>query len=126
MRDHTSLRAWQCARAVAFGVLRLGRSHWKPWAAAHFDQALRASLSVQLNIAEGYAFGDGPTFVRHLRIAYGSAVETGDILVLLRDAEVVDAETIASLIDANAEGRACLVGLLRRRNGWRPTQAGTH
>lgn len=83
-------------------------------------------MSVQLNIAEGYAFGDGPTFVRHLRIAYGSAVETGDILVLLRDAEVADIETLASLIDANVEGKACLLGLLRRRNGWRPAQAGTH
>ena len=109
MRDHTSLKAWQCARTVALGVLQLGRAHWKPWAAPHFDQVLRSSLSVPLNIAEGYAFGDGPTFVRHLRIAYGSAVETGDLLALLRDGDIVRAEAVAPLMRSSIECRACLL-----------------
>lgn len=123
MRDHTSLKAWQCARTVALGVLQLGRAHWKPWAAPHFDQVLRSSLSVPLNIAEGYAFGDGPTFVRHLRIAYGSAVETGDLLALLRDGDIVRAEAVAPLMRSSIECRACLLGLLRRRGGWRPPRS---
>ncbi len=33
------------------------RSHWKPHASALFDQLQRAALSVQCNIAEGYALG---------------------------------------------------------------------
>ena len=75
MRDHKSLQVWQSAHAVARGVIELAKSHWKPYAAALFDQLQRASLSVQLNIAEGYTFGDTPSFRRHLGIAYGSALE---------------------------------------------------
>ena len=89
MRDHRSLHAWQEARAVVLGSLELARNSWKPYASALFAQLQRASLSVQLNVAEGYAFGESPSFTRHLAIAYGSAVETGDLLEVLIDAQVV-------------------------------------
>jgi four helix bundle protein len=82
MRDHTSLRAWQEAHAVSIGVIRLAKEFWKPYAAGLFTQLQRASLSVQLNVAEGYTFGNSPSFTRHLGIAYGSAVETGELLQL--------------------------------------------
>ena len=82
MRNHTTLRAWQEAHAVSIEIIRLCKSAWKPYAAALFSQLQRASLSVQLNIAEGYTFGDSPSFTRHLGIAYGSAVETGELLRL--------------------------------------------
>jgi hypothetical protein len=39
-----------------------------------------------------YTFGDSPTFTRHLDIAYGSAVETGELLRLALDAEVLAGE----------------------------------
>ena len=74
--DHRSLYAWQEARAVALGAIDLARVSWKPYASALFSQLQRASLSVQLNIAEGYAYGNSPSFTHHLAIAYGSAVET--------------------------------------------------
>ena len=35
---------------------------------------------MQLNIAEGYALSSPPLFYRHLRIAYGSAIETNELL----------------------------------------------
>ena len=65
------------------------RTNWKPYAAALFSQLQRASLSVQLNIAEGYAYADSPCFTRHLSIAYGSAVETGDLLEIALEAKVL-------------------------------------
>jgi four helix bundle protein len=77
MRDHRSLEAWQEARLVVLGAIQLSRVSWKPYAAALFGQFQRASLPVQLNIAEGYAYANLPSFTRHLAIAYGSAVETG-------------------------------------------------
>ena len=121
MRDHTSLRAWQTARFVALEVLRLARTHWRPWVSAPFGQVTRSALSVQLNITEGYSFGDAPSFTRHLRIAYGSALEVADTLALLRDCGAVDEAGIDRLIAANQECRACLVGMLRRRDRW-PTR----
>jgi four helix bundle protein len=115
MRDHTSLRAWQEAHAISVEVIRLARSSWKPYAAALFSQLQRASLSVQLNIAEGYTFGDSPTFTRHLGIAYGSAVETAELLRLALDAEIVQKEPLRMLLQRVHETERLLLGLLKRR-----------
>jgi four helix bundle protein len=96
-------------------VIRLARSSWKPYAAALFSQLQRASLSVQLNIAEGYTFGDSPTFTRHLGIAYGSAVETGELLQLALDAEVVDSEPLKALLKRARRTERLLLGMLKQR-----------
>src|ERR1041385_4851919 len=80
MRDHTSLIAWQEARQVASDILDLSETRWTPALGAVWGQLQRSSLSVQLNIVEGYALGTGALFTKHLRIAYGSAVETGELL----------------------------------------------
>src|SRR5690349_3421867 len=82
MRDHKSLVAWQVSNQVAREVLRLSRTRWRPSASALFHQLQRASLSVQLNIAEGYALYGSQRFRYHIRIAYGSAVETTELLEL--------------------------------------------
>lgn len=119
MRDHTSLYAWQEAHATSVGVIRLARSSWKPYAAALFNQLQRASLSVQLNIAEGYTFGNSPTFTRHLGIAYGSAVETGELLQLALDAEIVDSETLRGLLKQTRRTERLLLGMLKQRRGLR-------
>ena len=110
MRDHTSLHAWQEAHAISVAVIRMCRSSWKPYAASLFTQLQRASLSVQLNIAEGYTYGNSPTFTRHLGIAYGSAVETGELLQLAIDAEVVSTEPVASLLQRTPTGGAVAAG----------------
>jgi four helix bundle protein len=97
------------------GVIRLSRDCWKPYAAALFAQLQPSSLSIQLNIAEGYSFGNTPTFTRQLGIACGSAVETVELLRLGVEAEVFPARTDATLLlHAN---RSCqlLLGLLKRR-----------
>jgi four helix bundle protein len=100
-------------------VIRLVRSFWKPYAAALFNQLQRASLSVQLNIAEGYTFGDSPTFTRHLGIAYGSAVETGELLQLALDAEIVDAQTLKGLLTQTRRTERLLLGMLKQRRAFR-------
>jgi four helix bundle protein len=115
VRDHRSLRAWQEAHAVSLGVIRMSRDCWKPYAAALFEQLQRSSLSTQLNIAEGYTFGNTPTFTRHLGIAYGSAVETVELLMLGIEAEVLPAHVGGDLL---LHGKRCsqlLLGLLKRR-----------
>jgi len=115
VRDHTSLRAWQEAHAISVAVIRLARSSWKPYASALFNQLQRAWLSVQLNIAEGYTFGESPTFTRHLGIAYGSAVEEGELLRLAWDAEVVADERLEALLLRCRQTERLLLGMLKRR-----------
>jgi four helix bundle protein len=115
VRDHRSLQAWQEARAVVLETLSLSRECWKAYAAALFSQLQRASLSVQLNIAEGYAYGDSPSFSRHLAIAYGSAVETGELLEILLDGEIAPATRLSQLINSNQRSQRLLLGLLKWR-----------
>ena len=113
MRDHRSLHAWQEARSVVLGVIELARDSWKPYAAALFSQLQRASLSVQLNIAEGYAFGESPTYTRHLRIAYGSAVETGELLETALKANVIPIDPGLRILTRNRRSQRLLLGMLR-------------
>ncbi len=118
MRDHRSLEAWKEARTVVLGTLEVARSSWKPYAAALFSQLQRASLSVQLNIAEGYAYANSPSFTRHLAIAYGSAVETGELLEIALEADIVPQAAGKHLLASNQRSQRLVLGLLKwRRRG---------
>jgi four helix bundle protein len=72
-------------------------------------------LSVELNIAEGYTFGPGPTYTRHLGIAFGSAVETNELLRIALEAGVLDAGTAVPLLERSDRACRLLVGLLKKR-----------
>ena len=96
-------------------IIQLARTAWQPYASALFAQVQRASLSVKLNIAEGYTFGDSPTFTRHLGIAYGSAVETGELIHLLAEAEIVQPAAVAEVERRNARCQRLILGLVKRR-----------
>jgi four helix bundle protein len=115
MRDHRSLHAWQEAQAVTLGAIALARDSWRPYAAGLFSQLQRASLSVQLNIAEGYAFGESPTYARHLRTAYGSAVETGELLEIALKANLIPVDPGTHLLNHNRRSQRLLLGMLRSR-----------
>jgi four helix bundle protein len=115
MRDHRRLEAWQEARHVTLAVVAISRNHWHPWASALFSQLQRASLSVQLNIAEGSTFGDSANYTRFLGIAYGSAVEAGELLELLMDAQAVPTEEGRALLQHASRSQRLLLGLLKRR-----------
>ena len=95
-------------------VIQAARSHWQPWASALFAQVLRASLSVQLNIAEGAAFGPSPTYTRHLAIAYGSAVESRELIEHLIDADTLPRPLGDELLKHAARTQSLLLGLLKR------------
>ena len=119
MRDHTSLIAWQEAEAVAITAVRLSRTYWRPPARAIFDQLLRASVSAQVNISEGYAWTDSPTFRRHLQIAYGSAVGCGDLLRLLERTGIVPPAEIAPVSERCGRCQRLILGLYHRVAGKR-------
>jgi len=119
MRDHTSLLAWQEAHTVTLLVIRVAQTAWKPYGSALFYQLQRAALSTQLNIAEGYTFADSPTFTRHLGLAYGSAVETGELVRLLGEAGLVDPTALTELRERNARCQRLVLGLLKRRRALR-------
>jgi len=110
--------AWQRSRQVVLGSLSLCEAAWRPSHGAVFSQLQRAALSVQLNIAEGYALWHPKQRRRHLRIAYGSAVETVDLLELLQDCTVLAGNDIGPLVlQAREVCRMLIVWLKRTEEG---------
>ena len=114
MISHKSLKAWQEAGWVTSTAIDLSRTHWKPYAQAIFSQLQRASLSTQVNIAEGYSFTNTPTFARHLSIAYGSSIETGELLEMLGKKEIVPSEQIQDILKHCTNSQKLILGLLKR------------
>jgi four helix bundle protein len=114
MQGHKSLEAWKSAHAVVSGVFDSTFAAPHPRAYPIYDQLRRAALSVQLNIAEGYAMQSGKAFKRYLVIAYGSAIETGDVLELIIE-KALGPERLAKNILADAlRTQRLLLGLIRR------------
>ncbi|HKV73163.1 MAG TPA: four helix bundle protein [Gemmatimonadales bacterium] len=115
MRDYRQLEAWQEARATTLMVYGDARKYWHPSVGALFHQLQRSALSVQLNIAEGASFGNSPTFTRFLGIAYGSAVETGEVLRLLLDLKALPTPLCNRLLEHSTRCQRLLLGLLKKR-----------
>jgi four helix bundle protein len=110
MRDHKSLLAWQEANAVVRMVMVSTRGHRHPCA----EQLQRAALSVQLNIAEGYALSSSKRFRNHLDIAYASAVETSELLELSGEIELLPSHLIGPAVKRCRRCQGLLLGLIKR------------
>ena len=111
---HRSLHAWKEAKEVSRAAYRASRDHWKPAAAAIFNQLQRAALSIRLNIAEGFALADYGRFGNHLAIAYGSAVETEECLELALEEGIIPEDISKQTIERCQRCQRLLVGLLKR------------
>ena len=120
MHDHRTLIAWQRAREVVLELCRRRDSLWRRNVAAMVDQLQRSALSAQLNLAEGHAWRPGARWQYHLSIAYGSAVETTDLLDLLLDLSD-PGDRLLELRAKSIEVQAMTLALLRKakRNGER-------
>ena len=112
MHDHKSLLAWQQAKAVVRLVMLATLKCRQPYAVV--DQLQRAALSVQLNIAEGYAFKTARRFRNHLDIAYASAVETAELLELSGDLNLFPSEVARDALEHCRQSQRLLRGLIRR------------
>jgi four helix bundle protein len=110
MRSHKQIIAWQVARELTVAVHRWVDGHWTPPRSSALEQLRRASLSVRLNIVEGYACGPGPRCRNHLRIAFGSAVECTEILEFLSE---LGADT-QLLIELSRRVQALTLRLMQR------------
>jgi four helix bundle protein len=120
LRDHKSILAWQEAHKVTNAVFDGVRANWKPFAATVFGQLQRASLSVQLNIAEGYALRSARRFRNHLEVAYGSAVETGELLELAIRKRMLPDDLSHQALENCRRCQRLLLGLIKRYRENRP------
>jgi four helix bundle protein len=112
MRDHKSLLAWQEAHTVVLALLPAIHQVKHAYANPIFAQLQRAALSVQLNIAEGYALKTSKRFRNHLDIAYGSAVETAELLELSGELHLLSSEVTTYTLQRCRQCQRLLRGLI--------------
>src|SRR6266545_3248398 len=125
MQKLNSLAAWNFARKVSRCAYRLTLE--KPLS-RHFglsDQIRRASASIPANIAEGYAMGTTPQFIKFLRIALGSATELATHLELVKDLELGVCDQLDEALQLCNREIGLLIGLVfslgRRQRASRPS-----
>ena len=114
------LDAWRVAQDLAYAAYLLTLS---PQLSKHFaliDQIRRAALSVPANIAEGYALGTTPQFLRGLKIALGSNTELYSHLAVLARLELVPTNDVHAVIDLCNRVIAMTIGLIRKLSRDRP------
>jgi len=69
------LIVWERAHALTLAIYKASERFPKHEMFGLTSQIRRASVSVESNIAEGYALGTAPNYLRHLHIAIGPLAE---------------------------------------------------
>lgn len=114
VRNLESFDAWRCGQDLASLAYKLTLS---PQLHRHFaliDQIRRAALSIPANIAEGYALGTTPQFLRCLRIALGSTAELRSHLQVARRVHLIPERDVSATLDLCDRMLALVLGLIRK------------
>ena len=104
---------WQRAHRLAIRVHRETAGTVSVRCPALVDQVRRSTESIGDNIAEGRGGGSNGVYVRHLRIALGSAAEADAQLCRLNDRGDLPPEVALELRDELATIRRLLLALER-------------
>ena len=96
MSGYKELRVYQRGYAAAKSVNRMTERYPKEETYGIIDQMRRASVSIALNVAEGYAKRESQQeFKRFLMMAMGSANEMNVLLDFSKDFGYIDGQTYA-------------------------------
>lgn len=117
MDGYRSLDVWKLAHELCIRTLRGVDAAYRPRSRALLDQVRRAVLSVETNIVEGYALGARMYFLKHLRIAFGSAAEADCLIRDAAEMEYLPPDLVAQLQLLVDRLLQVLRGLLRRDAG---------
>ncbi len=113
MRDHTKLRAFELADALALEVYALTRQLPDDERFGLTAQLRRGAVSIASNIVEGCARPTEADYLRFLGMAYAAARELESQLSLARRLRYVDPDDGARLQGIAIETCKVLNGLIR-------------
>ena len=116
MKKYQSLVAWQSAHAIVISVFTTTDKYYHPRARSIFDQLRRAAMSIEANIVEGYALGSTAQFLRHLRIARGSAAECECLIRIVKELQYLKDPEVSELGEQIDLAIRTLWGLIRSRS----------
>ena len=114
MADFRKLRVWQKANELSVATALAVEGIRGVSASILRGQLLRATFSIQANIAEGSAKRSDREFARFVRIALGSSSEAANHLILLNSLGAIDDAGFAALNTKLDEVGRMLSGLEKR------------
>jgi four helix bundle protein len=97
------LIVWQRAHELTLMIYRASENFPKHEMFGLTSQMRRSAVSVEANIAEGYALGSGPNYLRHLNISVGSLAETESHIEIAHDLEYLSDANYEKLSDKARE-----------------------
>src|SRR6185436_1778059 len=114
MADFRNLVVWQKANKLSVTTAEAVEGMRGHAGSILRGQLLRSTFSIQANIAEGSSKRSDREFARYIRIALGSATESANHLILLRDSGIIDDRCFATLDSSLNEVGRMLSGLEKR------------
>jgi four helix bundle protein len=96
MGNFQKLRVWQLAKDLAVKIYKMTKSSKLAKDFGLKDQIQRSAVSIPANIAEGDELGTNKQSVRHFFIAKGSVAELQTLLIISKEIEYIDEETLIS------------------------------
>ena len=107
------LKVWRRARTLCKEVYACtsARSFARDYSLK--DQIRRASTSILLNIAEGFARQSNKEFKQFLYISHGSSAEVQACLYIAKDQEYIDDETFSRLYQHTDEISKMIAGFIK-------------
>jgi four helix bundle protein len=113
MRDHTKLRAFELADALAIAVYRATQAFPRDEIFGLTSQLRRAAVSIPSNIVEGCARHSEAEYLHFLDMAYGSAREVEYQIGLSHRLGFLDSPLHEQLQQRATETAKVLNGLIR-------------
>ena len=103
LKAFRKLIVWQRAHSLILAIYKSSEKFPKHEIFGLTSQIRRASVSVESNIAEGYALGTAPNYLRHLNISVGSLAETECQTEIAHDLHYLDDKDYAHLTELARE-----------------------
>ncbi len=110
--DFKELKVWQKCRRFTKELYSLTYSFPEDEKFGITNQIRRATISISNNIAEGAGRNSKKEFRQFLHIAYGSAVEVENMLILVSDLNFVKADEVTPLYNDLMEIQKMLFALV--------------
>lgn len=103
LKAFRKLIVWQRAHELTLLTYKASEKFPKHEMFGLTSQIRRAVVSIESNIAEGYALGTAPNYLRHLNISVGSLAETECQIEIAHDLKYLSDEIYAQLAEKTRE-----------------------
>lgn len=117
--DHRTLEVWQKANQVTRWVVHISQRNFRAPVRVPFYHLQAAVLGIQLSIARGHALRSTRNFKRHLKLAYGHAVEALELLQLMEATHLVPSAEVVDTLAGMDEVKGLLLSLIRQYRHYR-------